>query len=69
MKNGIVVIVKDYGRMCQKSFSKKEIFKNINLKKYRKSEFVVVNDNHEASIIEKSAKALKWDIKHLSLYP
>jgi hypothetical protein len=66
-KEGIIVIVQDWGRMDQNSFSISEIWHGINRKKYKKSEWIEAYGEERHKEIELKAKAINWDIKYVEL--
>ena len=66
--DGLVILVNDFGRMGQRSFSISEIYHGINLKKYKQVSWVEVEDNNHKKEIEKKAKLLKWEVIEVNLY-
>ena len=66
---GIIVIVQDWGRMNQKSFSLSEIWIGINRDLYQESRWVEVHSSERQKQIEDKAKIIGWDIKHVQLFP
>ena len=67
---GLVIMIKDYGRMNQRSFNISEIYNLIDTKKYKQVKHVVLNFEHndnQQKEIEKKAKQLKWKTTILEL--
>lgn len=67
-KEGIILIVEDYGRMHQNSFNISQIWWDIDLRKYKNHKHIVSHDKEEWDRIKKKAKEINWDVKHISLY-
>jgi hypothetical protein len=68
IKEGLIVIVQDWGRMGQNSFCSSEIWHGINRSKYKKSEFIIAHGKEKHEQIEIKAKAIGWDVKYINLY-
>jgi hypothetical protein len=68
LKNGIVAIVHDYGRMHQNSFSISQIWDGIDLSKYKQHHWVESDNNQRDKEIEKKAKAIGWDFEYVKLF-
>lgn len=62
-KAGLLAIVKDWGRMHQRSFTgDKEIFRGYDLRKYEKIKWVEMYEEDEILKIKKEFRAKGWDV-------
>jgi hypothetical protein len=65
---GLVILVYDFGRMHQRSFSTSDIYKGVDMKKYKVVKWVEITDEKQKQEVEKKAKRLNFDTKVVNLY-
>lgn len=65
---GLVILVYDFGRMHQRSFSTSDIYHGINTKKYKRVKWVEITSETHREEVEKKAKRLNWEPKVVNLY-
>ncbi len=68
-KEGLLVLVYDYGRMHQRSFCSSEIFRHVRTKKYKKLRWVLVENEEQELKLKERASCLNFDTEVIGLYP
>jgi hypothetical protein len=68
-KPGLLVLVNDYGRMNQNSFSMSDIYQGYDTRRYKQFKHIVLEsyEDKEVDIAVKIAKANKWDVVTVNL--
>ena len=65
---GLVILVQDWGRMHQKSFNVSEIYKGIDVSKYKKVQWIEPENEEHRLIIEKKCEERNYEIKYVQLF-
>ena len=65
---GLVILVQDWGRMHQKSFNVSEIYRGIDLSKYKKVQWIEPENEEHRLIIEKKCEERNYEIKYVQLF-
>ena len=68
-KEGLLVLVYDYGRMHQRSFCTSEIFTHFETKKYKTLKWALVENKEQELKLKERASCLNFDTKILNLCP
>ena len=65
---GLVILVQDWGRMHQKSFNVSEIYRGIDVSKYKKVQWIEPENEEHRLIIEKKCEERNYEIKYVQLF-
>ena len=65
---GLVILVQDWGRMHQKSFNVSEIYRGIDVSKYKKVQWIEPENEEHRLIIEKKCEESNYEIKYVQLF-
>ena len=65
---GFVILVQDWGRMHQKSFNVSEIYRGIDVSKYKKVQWIEPENEEHRLIIEKKCEERNYEIKYVQLF-
>lgn len=69
-KPGIFALCIDHGRTCQASYTgRQEIFQGIDLRKYEKSDYKIIEAGDNVDVIKTRIQAKGWDFILIDLIP